>query len=159
MATIGRFTEQGIISRQGVFTSQAVYDATYNVQKKVEPVVEPVATALDFIKLINGKLVFNKDVIVSGNIKTKLSINTITGNLKDTVLETPNIINLTVAGETPSTSTIYNAGTLIINTVDNKAWVGTGNASTEGSFISISPSAADNADIDGGEFSLDGGTY
>lgn len=89
MATIGRFTEQGIISRQGVFTSQTVYDATYNVQKKVEPVVEPVATALDFIKLINGKLVFNRDIIVSGNMQTKLPINTITGNIKDTIIEIP----------------------------------------------------------------------
>jgi len=74
-------------------------------------------------------------------------------------VELPTVIILKQSGQTPSTSTIYNAGTIIINTVDNKAWVGTGNASTEGSFISISPSAADNADIDGGEFSLDGGTF
>ena len=79
--------------------------------------------------------------------------------LTKTPLELTNVINLNVSGETPSTSVVYNAGTIIINTVDNKAWLGTGNASTEGSFISISPSAADNADIDGGEFSLDGGTY
>ena len=87
MATIGRFTEQGIISRQGVFTSQAVYDATYNVQKKVEPVVTPIPTALDFIKLVNGKIVFNRDIIISGNIQTKLPINTITGNVKDTIID------------------------------------------------------------------------
>jgi len=74
-------------------------------------------------------------------------------------IEVSNVLILTISGQTPSTSTVYNAGTIIINTVDNKAWVGTGNASTEGSFISISPSAADNADIDGGEFSLDGGTF
>ncbi len=74
-------------------------------------------------------------------------------------IEVSNVLILTISGQTPSTSVVYNAGTIIINTVDNKAWVGTGNASTEGSFISISPSAADNADIDGGEFSLDGGTF
>ena len=74
-------------------------------------------------------------------------------------IEVSNVLTLTISGQTPSTSVVYNAGTLIINTVDNKAWIGTGNASTEGSFISISPSAADNADIDGGEFSLDGGTF
>lgn len=74
-------------------------------------------------------------------------------------IEVSNVLILTVSGQTPSTSVVYNAGTIIINTVDNKAWIGTGNASTEGSFISISPSAADNADIDGGEFSLDGGTF
>ena len=74
-------------------------------------------------------------------------------------IEVSNVLILTISGQTPSTSVVYNAGTLIINTVDNKAWIGTGNASTNGSFISISPSAADNADIDGGEFSLDGGTF
>ena len=74
-------------------------------------------------------------------------------------IEVSNVLILTVSGQTPSISVVYNAGTIIINTVDNKAWIGTGNNGTNGSFISISPSAADNADIDGGEFSLDGGTY
>lgn len=87
MATIGRFTEQGIISRQGVFTSQAVYDATYNVQKQIEQVVRPTPTVLDFIKLINGKIVINLDVIVAGNIETKIISNTISGDIKDTIID------------------------------------------------------------------------
>ena len=66
---------------------------------------------------------------------------------------------LSESNQIPDVNMFYSAGTLIINTVDNKAWIGTGNNGTNGSFISISPSAADNADIDGGEFSLDGGTF
>ena len=74
-------------------------------------------------------------------------------------IEVSNVLILTISGQKPSASLVYNAGTIIINTIDNKAWIGTGNASTNGSFISISPSAADNADIDGGEFTLDGGHF
>lgn len=70
--------------------------------------------------------------------------------LTKTPLELTNVINLNVSGETPSTSVVYNAGTLIINTVDNLAWIGTGNHGTNGSFISLQS---------GAEISLDGGSF
>jgi hypothetical protein len=65
-------------------------------------------------------------------------------------IEISNVIILKESGETPSLETIYNAGTLIINTVDSLAWVGTGNQTTNGSFVSING---------GGVSSLDGGTF
>lgn len=58
--------------------------------------------------------------------------------LAKTPLEVSNVLILNISGQTPSTSVVYNAGTIIINTVDNKAWIGTGNNGTNGSFISIS---------------------
>ena len=70
--------------------------------------------------------------------------------LAKTPLELTNVINLNVSGETPSTSVVYNAGTIIINTVDNLAWIGTGNTTTEGSFISLQSGAA--ISLDGGSF-------
>jgi hypothetical protein len=70
--------------------------------------------------------------------------------LTKTPLELTNVINLNVSGETPSTSVVYNAGTIIINTVDNLAWIGTGNTTTEGSFISLQSGAA--ISLDGGSF-------
>lgn len=69
--------------------------------------------------------------------------------LRNTPFELSNVILLQNSGETADTSTLYNAGTLIINTVDNKVWVGTGNATTEGSFVPISESTID---LDGGTF-------
>jgi len=65
-------------------------------------------------------------------------------------IEVSNVVTLTVSGQTPNITTQYNAGTLIINTVDNLAWIGTGNASSEGSFISLQS---------GSEISLDGGSF
>jgi len=70
--------------------------------------------------------------------------------LTKTPLELTNVINLNVSGEKPSASVVYNAGTLIINTVDNLAWIGTGNHGTNGSFISLQS---------GAEISLDGGSF
>ena len=67
-----------------------------------------------------------------------------------TPIEISNVLILKESGETPSMQTVYNAGTLIINTVDNLAWIGTGNRTTEGSFVSING---------GGVSSLDGGTF
>lgn len=64
-------------------------------------------------------------------------------------IEISSVVILKESGEIPSENTLYNAGTLIINTVDNLAWIGTGNQTTEGSFISIS----------GGVTDLDGGTF
>jgi len=57
---------------------------------------------------------------------------------------------LNESNQIPDVNMFYSAGTLIINTVDNKAWIGTGNASTEGSFISLQS---------GAEISLDGGSF
>lgn len=65
-------------------------------------------------------------------------------------VELPIVIILKQNGQTPSTSVVYNAGTIIINTVDNLAWIGTGNTTTEGSFISLQS---------GAEISLDGGSF
>jgi hypothetical protein len=64
-------------------------------------------------------------------------------------IEISSVIILKQAGETPSASKTYNAGTLIINTVDNLAWIGTGNQTSDGSFVSIN----------GGIVDLDGGTF
>jgi hypothetical protein len=61
--------------------------------------------------------------------------------------ELTSVFILENSGETPDVGTLYPAGTLIINTVDNLAWVGTGNQTTEGSFISVS-----GGDLDGGTF-------
>lgn len=66
-------------------------------------------------------------------------------------IEISNVIILENSGQIPSSQTVYNAGTLIINTVDNLAWVGTGNQTSEGSFVSINGG--------GGVSSLDGGTF
>lgn len=63
--------------------------------------------------------------------------------------ELTNVLILDQSGETPNANTLYNAGTFIINTVDNKVWVGTGNTTTEGSFVPISESTID---LDGGTF-------
>lgn len=64
--------------------------------------------------------------------------------------ELTSVIILENSGETPDITTLYSAGTLIINTLDNLVWVGTGNPTTEGSFVSVSG---------GGATSLDGGTF
>lgn len=69
--------------------------------------------------------------------------------LNKTPFELSNVVILENAGETPNANTLYNAGTFIINTVDNKVWVGTGNSTTEGSFVPISESTID---LDGGTF-------
>jgi hypothetical protein len=63
--------------------------------------------------------------------------------------ELSNVVILENAGETPDLNALYNAGTIIINTVDNLAWIGTGNQTTEGSFVPISGGATD---LDGGTF-------
>jgi hypothetical protein len=70
--------------------------------------------------------------------------------LNKTPFELSNVIILENSGETPDITTLYSAGTLIINTLDNLVWVGTGNPTTEGSFVSVSG---------GGATSLDGGTF
>ena len=64
-------------------------------------------------------------------------------------IEISNVIILKQTGEVPSVNELYNAGTLIINTIDNLAWVGTGNQTSDGSYISIN----------GGVTDLDGGTF
>lgn len=64
---------------------------------------------------------------------------------------------LSESNEIPDTNMFYSAGTLIINTVDKKIWIGTGIITNEGSFISLQ--SGPETGIDGGEFSLDGGTY
>lgn len=70
--------------------------------------------------------------------------------LSRTPFELTSVILLENSGETPDVDVLYNAGTLIINTVDNKVWVGTGNTTTnEGSFVPISESTID---LDGGTF-------
>lgn len=51
--------------------------------------------------------------------------------------ELTNVIILNSSGETPNVSTTYNAGTLIVNTVDNLVWIGTGNNGTGNSFIPL----------------------
>lgn len=65
-----------------------------------------------------------------------------------TPIEISSVITLTTSGQTPNGDTVYNPGTLIINTVDNLAWIGTGGTGTDGGYISIS-----------GITSLDGGTF
>ena len=65
-------------------------------------------------------------------------------------IEISSVIILKESGEIPTSNTIYNAGTLIINTVDNLAWVGTGATGTSESYISING---------GGITDLDGGTF
>jgi|694.fasta_scaffold01918_6 hypothetical protein len=69
--------------------------------------------------------------------------------LNKTPFELSNVIILENSGETPDVSVLYNAGTLIINTVDNKVWIGTGNQTTDGSFVPISETTID---LDGGTF-------
>lgn len=66
-----------------------------------------------------------------------------------TPIEVSSVIILKQSGETPSTNVVYNAGALIINTVDNLAWVGTGSMGTNGSFVPVN----------GGVTDLDGGTF
>lgn len=51
--------------------------------------------------------------------------------------ELSNVILLENSGEIPDTNNFYNAGTLIVNTVDNLVWIGTGNSGTENSFVSL----------------------
>ena len=63
-------------------------------------------------------------------------------------IEISSVIILKETGEIPSENTLYNAGTLIINTVDNLAWIGTGSMGTNGSFVSITGVT----DLDGGTF-------
>jgi hypothetical protein len=65
-------------------------------------------------------------------------------------IEVSSVVTLTISGQTPSGS--YNPGTLIINTVDNLAWLGTGGTGTEGSYISISGGMGGITDLDGGTF-------
>jgi hypothetical protein len=69
--------------------------------------------------------------------------------LSRTPFELSNVIILENSGETPDVSFLYNAGTLIINTVDNTVWIGTGNQTTDGSFVPISETTID---LDGGTF-------
>ena len=64
-------------------------------------------------------------------------------------IEISNVITLNTTGQIPNGDThVYNAGTLIINTVDNLAWIGTGSVGTDVGYISI-----------GGAIDLDGGTF
>jgi hypothetical protein len=63
-------------------------------------------------------------------------------------IEISSVITLNTTGQTPNGDTVYNPGTLIINTVDNLAWIGTGGAGTDGGYISISGVT----DLDGGTF-------
>jgi hypothetical protein len=65
-------------------------------------------------------------------------------------IEVSSVMTLTISGQTPNGS--YNPGTLIINTVDNLAWLGTGGTGTEGSYISISGGMGGITDLDGGTF-------
>lgn len=64
-------------------------------------------------------------------------------------IEISSVIVLKQSGETPSINVVYNAGALIINTIDNLAWVGTGSMGTNGSFVPVN----------GGVTDLDGGTF
>lgn len=57
---------------------------------------------------------------------------------------------LNESNEIPDTNMFYSAGTLIINTVDKKIWIGTGIVTNEGSFISLQSGAA--ISLDGGSF-------
>lgn len=82
-------------------------------------------------------------------IDNKLKRYWLGAGLRNTPFELTNVLILDQSGEIPNANTLYNAGTLIINTVDNKVWVGTGNATTEGSFVPISESTID---LDGGTF-------
>lgn len=64
-------------------------------------------------------------------------------------IEISNVITLNTTGQIPNSDIhVYNAGTLIINTVDNLAWIGTGSVGTDVGYISI-----------GGAIDLDGGTF
>ena len=83
MATVGRNNNgTRIITRKGIFESQAAYDAIYGIKKAPEPVIT------DFIKVIDGKIVVNSDVTLNGNLTTGSITNTIIGDIQDTIAET-----------------------------------------------------------------------
>ena len=83
MATVGRNNNgTRIITRKGIFESQAAYDAIYGIKTTPEPVIT------DFIKVIDGKIVVNSDVTLNGNLTTGSVTNTIIGDIQDTIAET-----------------------------------------------------------------------
>lgn len=83
MATVGRNNNgTRIITRKGIFESQAAYDAIYGIKTPPEPVIT------DFIKVIDGKIVVNSDVTLNGNLTTGSITNTIIGDIQDTIAET-----------------------------------------------------------------------
>jgi len=83
MATVGRNNNgTRIITRKGIFESQAAYDAIYGIKTPPEPVIS------DFIKVIDGKIVVNSDVTLNGNLTTGSITNTIIGDIQDTIAET-----------------------------------------------------------------------
>lgn len=83
MATVGRNNNgTRIITRKGIFESQAAYDAIYGIKTTPEPVIT------DFIKVIDGKIVVNSDVTLNGNLTTGSITNTIIGDIQDTIAET-----------------------------------------------------------------------
>ena len=80
MATVGRNNNgTRIITRKGIFESQAAYDAIYGIKTTPEPVIT------DFIKVIDGKIVVNSDVTLNGNLTTGSITNTIIGDIQDTI--------------------------------------------------------------------------
>ena len=80
MATVGRNNNgTRIITRKGIFESQAAYDAIYGIKTPPEPVIT------DFIKVIDGKIVVNSDVTLNGNLTTGSITNTIIGDIQDTI--------------------------------------------------------------------------